>query len=46
MASTEPIRVIIVGAGFGGLSSAIELTRKGCKCKVFEAAKKLDNKGV
>jgi len=39
------INVIVVGAGFGGLATAIELTRKGCKVKIFEGVKKLDNKG-
>ncbi|PVH76698.1 FAD/NAD(P)-binding domain-containing protein [Cadophora sp. DSE1049] len=41
----ESINVIVVGAGFGGLAAAIELTRKGCEVKVFEAVKRLDNKG-
>jgi phytoene dehydrogenase-like protein len=40
------IKVIVVGAGFGGLATAIELTRKGCHVEVFEAVKKLDNKGL
>lgn len=40
------INVIVVGAGFGGLATAIELTRKGCKVKVFEAVRNLDNKGT
>jgi phytoene dehydrogenase-like protein len=42
----QTIKVIIVGAGFGGLATAIELTRKGCHVEVFEAVKKLDNKGL
>lgn len=40
------INVIVVGAGFGGLAAAIELTKKGCKVKVFEAVRSLDNKGA
>jgi NADPH-dependent 2,4-dienoyl-CoA reductase/sulfur reductase-like enzyme len=41
----EIVSAIVVGAGFGGLATAIELRRKGCKVKVFEAVKNLDNKG-
>jgi 2-polyprenyl-6-methoxyphenol hydroxylase-like FAD-dependent oxidoreductase len=41
----ETVSAIVVGAGFGGLATAIELRRKGCKVKVFEAVKNLDNKG-
>jgi phytoene dehydrogenase-like protein len=32
------IKVIIVGAGFGGLSAAIECIRKGHDVEIFEAA--------
>ncbi|KAH8812869.1 hypothetical protein F5884DRAFT_671763 [Xylogone sp. PMI_703] len=36
---------IIVGAGYGGLSTAIELAQKGFKVKVYEAVKQLTNQG-
>ena len=42
----QTMKVIIVGAGFGGLATAIELTRKGCHIEVFKAIKKLNNKGL
>jgi 2-polyprenyl-6-methoxyphenol hydroxylase-like FAD-dependent oxidoreductase len=45
MTQSEQINIIVVGAGYGGLSAAIELTKKGCKVRVFEAAKKLTNQG-
>lgn len=32
------VKVIVVGAGFGGLSAAIECIRKGHNVEVFEAA--------
>lgn len=33
--------VIVVGAGFAGLSTAIECTQRGMKVKVYESARKL-----
>lgn len=39
------INVIVVGAGFGGLSSAISLARIGCKVHVFELSKDLARQG-
>ena len=41
---TEPsgIRVIIVGAGFAGITAAIECTRKGHTCIVLESYKSTD----
>jgi len=39
------VSVIVVGAGYAGLSAAIELTRKGVKVKVFEAASKVTSQG-
>lgn len=45
MKQAELINVIVVGAGFGGLANAIELTRKGCKVTVYEAVKELTNMG-
>ena len=37
----EPIRVIVVGAGFAGLTAAIECKRKGCSVVVLESFKEL-----
>jgi len=37
--STKPINVIIVGAGFAGLTAAIECQRKGHHVTVFEKIK-------
>lgn len=39
------ISVVVVGAGFGGLATAIELARKGCSVRVFELAKDLTRQG-
>lgn len=33
---TDPIDVIVVGAGYAGLSCAIELKRKGCNVHLIE----------
>lgn len=38
MAKKSGIKVIIVGAGFGGLAAAIECHRKGHDVEVFEQA--------
>jgi NADPH-dependent 2,4-dienoyl-CoA reductase/sulfur reductase-like enzyme len=38
-------RIIVVGAGYAGLATAIELTRKGFSVEVLEAAKKLTTQG-
>lgn len=43
--AATPIDVIIVGAGFGGLSTAIELANAGCKVTVYEVAKDLTRQG-
>ena len=40
------INAIVVGAGFGGLSAAVELARKGCKVKVLELTKTIEEKGL
>jgi 2-polyprenyl-6-methoxyphenol hydroxylase-like FAD-dependent oxidoreductase len=37
--SPTPIRVVIVGAGFAGLTAAIECTRKGHSCIILESFK-------
>jgi len=39
-------RIIVVGAGYGGLATAIELTRKGFEVEVFEAVKQLTTQGL
>ncbi|KAF2461167.1 hypothetical protein BDY21DRAFT_279617 [Lineolata rhizophorae] len=45
MASLGDARIIVVGAGFGGLTAAIELRRKGASVRVFESTKKLTEQG-
>lgn len=39
------IRVIIVGAGFAGLTAAIECTRKGHSCVVLDSVKEMKQLG-
>lgn len=39
------INVFVVGAGFGGLSTAISLARIGCKVHVYELSKDLSRQG-
>ncbi len=38
-------RILVVGAGFGGLAAAIELNRKGFEVEVMEAVEKLTTQG-
>ena len=38
MTQKSGIKVIIIGAGFGGLAAAIECSRKGHDVEVFEQA--------
>ncbi|KAH8886613.1 FAD/NAD(P)-binding domain-containing protein [Thozetella sp. PMI_491] len=48
MASTSvpsPTSVIIIGAGFGGLSAGIELARRGAKVQIFEAVPDMSRQG-
>jgi phytoene dehydrogenase-like protein len=46
MASTsDRLSIIVVGAGFGGLSCAIALASKGVDVQVFELAKDLTRQG-
>jgi 2-polyprenyl-6-methoxyphenol hydroxylase-like FAD-dependent oxidoreductase len=45
MAVREKFNAIVVGAGYAGLATAIELARKGLKVKVFESVAKLTNQG-
>lgn len=37
--------IIVVGAGYGGLTAAIELRRKGANVQVFESTKALTEQG-
>lgn len=39
-------RILIVGAGYGGLGVAIELTRKGFEVEVLEAVPQLTTQGL
>ena len=41
LTTTTNIHILIVGAGFGGLSAAIECRRKGFRVTLFEAVKEL-----
>ena len=41
----DPVNVIVVGAGFGGLTAAIEMRRKGANVTVFESTKRLTEQG-
>ena len=38
--------VLIVGAGIGGLTAALELARRGIACRVFESAPEIKAVGV
>lgn len=42
----EPVSAIVVGAGFAGLATAIELSRRGNHVWVFESVKTLTNAGT
>lgn len=39
-------RLLVVGAGYGGLAVAIELTKKGFEVEVVEAVPKLTTQGL
>jgi monoamine oxidase len=43
--STKGLRAIVIGAGFGGLSSAIELARLGATVQLFESSPDLKRQG-
>src|SRR5690554_7515922 len=44
--ANQPIRIALVGAGIGGLSAAIALTRAGFAVEVFERAPELRASGA
>lgn len=46
MAISSEIKVIVVGAGYGGMAAAIELTKKGCNVTVFESTENLTSAGM
>ena len=46
IASGEPMRVIIAGAGIGGLTAALSLRAAGIEVEVFEQARELGELGV
>lgn len=39
-------RILVVGAGYAGLATAIELFRKGFEVEVIEAARQLTAQGL
>lgn len=41
----ENLNALVIGAGFGGLASAIELARRGAKVRVFESAPDMKRQG-
>ncbi|ETN40976.1 uncharacterized protein HMPREF1541_05256 [Cyphellophora europaea CBS 101466] len=45
MGNIKDVKVIVVGAGFGGLTAAIELRRKGAAVVVYESTKALTEQG-
>lgn len=45
-ASTRPIRVVIIGAGIGGLAAAAALRRTGAQVEVYERADELARVGA
>ena len=45
MGKLEDVKVIVVGAGYGGLTAAIELRRKGANVLIFESTKTLTEQG-
>jgi 2-polyprenyl-6-methoxyphenol hydroxylase-like FAD-dependent oxidoreductase len=47
MAGTNPLtNAIVIGAGFAGLSVAIELAKRGVKVLVFETAPDMKRQGM
>lgn len=41
----ENLNALVIGAGFGGLASAIELARRGAKVRVVESAPDMKRQG-
>lgn len=41
----DNLKALVIGAGFGGLASAIELARRGAKVRVFESAADMKRQG-
>lgn len=39
-------RILVIGAGYSGLATAIELTRAGYEVEVIEAVKALSTQGI
>jgi salicylate hydroxylase len=46
MKAKRPVRVVIVGAGIGGLAAACALRRRGFEVAIFERAEKLEEVGA
>jgi len=43
--SLQGLKVLIIGAGFGGLSSAIALSKRGASVKILEASPDMKRQG-
>lgn len=44
--SLANLKAIVIGAGFGGLSSAIELARRSASVRVFESVPDMSRQGM
>lgn len=44
-APLQGLRVLVIGAGFGGLASAIELRKRGASVKVLESFPDMKKQG-
>src|SRR5437868_5815255 len=44
--SRRPLRVVIVGAGIGGLAAAVALRQRGVEVSVYERSAKLEEVGA
>jgi salicylate hydroxylase len=42
----RPLKVVIIGAGIGGLAAAVALRRRGCEVALYERAAKLEEVGA
>lgn len=45
MSNLKNATIVVVGAGYGGLTTAIELRRKGASVRVYESTKALSEQG-